>query len=109
MGLSVADEEGVTLTLDRFDPGRDQNGARVPSAVLPGDVLVPCVFTSDSFSEPVIQSQSELLQTFKVSVTSAARVSLNTRKRKALSFRAEECVLHFVLPDENKIKWTKSS
>lgn len=61
-----SDEEGVTLTLDRFDPGRDQNGARVPSAVLPGDVLVPCVFTSDSFSEPVIQSQSELLQTFKV-------------------------------------------
>uniref|UniRef100_A0A8C8E2L7 STIL N-terminal domain-containing protein n=1 Tax=Oryzias sinensis TaxID=183150 RepID=A0A8C8E2L7_9TELE len=39
-----ADEEGITVTLDRFDPGRDQGGGSgpVPSTVLPGDVAVPC-------------------------------------------------------------------
>ncbi|XP_055077032.1 SCL-interrupting locus protein homolog [Periophthalmus magnuspinnatus] len=56
-------EEGVTVTLDRFDPGRDQNGIRVPSASLPGDVCASCLFTSDP-SAPV-QSEAELHQAFK--------------------------------------------
>ncbi|CAJ1059545.1 SCL-interrupting locus protein homolog isoform X2 [Xyrichtys novacula] len=63
-----ADEEGVTLTLDRFDPGRDQAGSsgRVPSALLPGDVLVPCLFSSQNeTSDSVVQSEAELHQTFK--------------------------------------------
>uniref|UniRef100_A0A8C6WUF6 STIL N-terminal domain-containing protein n=1 Tax=Neogobius melanostomus TaxID=47308 RepID=A0A8C6WUF6_9GOBI len=59
-----SDEEGVTLTLDRFDPGRDQNGVRVPTGVLPGDVCAPCVFTSDP-SASVSQSEAELLQAFR--------------------------------------------
>ncbi|XP_055021229.1 LOW QUALITY PROTEIN: SCL-interrupting locus protein homolog [Boleophthalmus pectinirostris] len=65
-----SDEEGVTVTLDRFDPGRDQNGVRVPSAALPGDVCAPCAFTSDP-SAPV-QSEAELHQAFKVLLQSVS-------------------------------------
>ncbi|KAL1777464.1 SCL-interrupting locus protein isoform X1 [Sigmodon hispidus] len=38
------DEEGVTLSVDRFDPGREvpECLARTPTASLPGDVLIPC-------------------------------------------------------------------
>ncbi|XP_036035329.1 SCL-interrupting locus protein isoform X1 [Onychomys torridus] len=38
------DEEGVTLTVDRFDPGREVSECleRTPSASLPGDFLIPC-------------------------------------------------------------------
>ncbi|XP_060890687.1 SCL-interrupting locus protein homolog [Labrus mixtus] len=65
-----ADEEGVTVTLDRFDPGRDQAGAsgRVPSALLPGDAVVPCLFSSQVKTTPdtVVQSEAELHQCFKV-------------------------------------------
>lgn len=62
------DEEGVTVTLDRFDPGRDQAGAsgRVPSALLPGDVLVPCLFSAETESGAVVQSEAELHHCFKV-------------------------------------------
>ncbi|XP_044056266.1 SCL-interrupting locus protein homolog [Siniperca chuatsi] len=63
-----ADEEGVTVTLDRFDPGRDRAGAsgRVPSALLPGDVLVPCLFSKHTeTSDAVVQSEAELHHCFK--------------------------------------------
>lgn len=61
-----ADEEGVTMTLDRFDPGRDQAGTsdRIPSALLPGDVLVPCLFSSQ-MSDSIVQSEAELHHCFK--------------------------------------------
>ncbi|XP_075935158.1 SCL-interrupting locus protein homolog isoform X1 [Anarhichas minor] len=61
-----ADEGGVTVTLDRFDPGRDQTGSsiRVPSPLLPGDVLVPCWFSTQN--ETVVQSEAELHRCFKV-------------------------------------------
>lgn len=63
------------MTLDRFDPGRDQAGApgRVPSALLPGDVLVPCLFSTqtETSSDAVVQSEEELHHCFKVSVTPA--------------------------------------
>nr|XP_034358454.1 SCL-interrupting locus protein isoform X5 [Arvicanthis niloticus] len=38
------DEEGVTLTIDRFDPGREipECLERTPTASLPGDFLIPC-------------------------------------------------------------------
>ncbi|GAA6226271.1 SCL-interrupting locus protein [Lates japonicus] len=64
-----SDEEGVTVTLDRFDPGRDQAGSsgRVPSALLPGDVLVPCLFsTQPDTPDAVVQSEAELHHCFKV-------------------------------------------
>ncbi|MEQ2280728.1 hypothetical protein AMECASPLE_022912 [Ameca splendens] len=68
--LSVnEDEEGITVTLDRFDPGRDQAGTtdRVPSALLPGDVQVPCLFSPQSETTPdcVVQSEAELHHCFK--------------------------------------------
>ncbi|XP_053549483.1 SCL-interrupting locus protein [Bombina bombina] len=38
------DEEGVTITIDRFDPGREKSGVcgKVPTTVLPGDFVVTC-------------------------------------------------------------------
>ncbi|XP_026198830.1 SCL-interrupting locus protein homolog isoform X2 [Anabas testudineus] len=63
-----SDEEGVTITLDRFDLGREQTTGRVPSALLPGDVLVPCLFSSqsESVSDSFVQSEAELHHHFKV-------------------------------------------
>ncbi|XP_061744201.1 SCL-interrupting locus protein homolog isoform X2 [Nerophis ophidion] len=57
-----ADEEGVTVNLDRFDPGRDQPGTtdRVPTVLVPGDVLVPCVISSEKTCDGIIQSEAEL-------------------------------------------------
>ncbi|XP_072367044.1 SCL-interrupting locus protein homolog [Scyliorhinus torazame] len=39
------DEEGVTLTVDRLDPGREVAGRsdKIPTALLPGDFLIPCI------------------------------------------------------------------
>lgn len=65
------------MTLDRFDPGRDQPGSlgRVPCTVLPGDVVVPCLFvTLGDASEAVVQSESELHHCFKVSYCSDTSV-----------------------------------
>ncbi|XP_037326525.2 SCL-interrupting locus protein homolog isoform X1 [Pungitius pungitius] len=64
-----ADGEGVTVTLDRFDPGRQQAGSvsRVPSALLPGDVLVPCCVSTqaETPSDAAIQSEADLHDCFK--------------------------------------------
>ncbi|NXA95642.1 STIL protein, partial [Melanocharis versteri] len=46
LGSLAVDEdgEGVTLTIDRFDPGREVAGGsgKIPTASLPGDFLIPC-------------------------------------------------------------------
>ncbi|NXR80507.1 STIL protein, partial [Pycnonotus jocosus] len=45
IGTLAADEdgEGITLTIDRFDPGREVAGSgKIPTASLPGDFLIPC-------------------------------------------------------------------
>ncbi|XP_077005864.1 LOW QUALITY PROTEIN: SCL-interrupting locus protein [Tamandua tetradactyla] len=51
------DEEGVTLTVDRFDPGREVPECleRIPTAFLPGDFLIPCkVHTQGFYSREII-------------------------------------------------------
>ncbi|NXH43155.1 STIL protein, partial [Dicaeum eximium] len=46
LGSLAVDEdgEGITLTIDRFDPGREVavGSGKIPTASLPGDFLVPC-------------------------------------------------------------------
>ncbi|NWR99212.1 STIL protein, partial [Motacilla alba] len=46
LGTLTVDEdgEGITLTVDRFDPGREVAGGsgKIPTASLPGDFLIPC-------------------------------------------------------------------
>lgn len=73
----AVDEEGVTVTLDRFDPGRDQpsSSGRVPCAMLPGDVLVPCLYLAHGDTSDAVQSESDLHQCFKVSFTCSSYVS----------------------------------
>ncbi|KAM9848823.1 SCL-interrupting locus protein homolog [Aulostomus maculatus] len=65
-----ADEEGLTVVLDRFDPGHDHTGAscRVPSTLLPGDTLVPCLFSTKAETSPdtLVQSEADLQHCFKV-------------------------------------------
>lgn len=68
------------MTLDRFDPGRDQPGSsgRVPCTVLPGDVLVPCLFLTHSDTcDAVVHSEPELHHCFKVSHTFCSHVSVS--------------------------------
>lgn len=68
------------MTLDRFDPGRDQPGpsGRAPCTMLPGDVLVPCLYvTHTDTSDAVVQSESELHHCFKVSYTFCSGISIS--------------------------------
>nr|XP_027793194.1 SCL-interrupting locus protein isoform X2 [Marmota flaviventris] len=63
------DEEGVTLTVDRFDPGREVPECleRTPTASLPGDFVIPCkVHTQGCCSrEMIVHDVDDFSSTFK--------------------------------------------
>ncbi|XP_058159601.1 SCL-interrupting locus protein [Dasypus novemcinctus] len=63
------DEEGVTLTVDRFDPGREVPECleRIPTAFLPGDFSIPCkVHTQGLCSrEMIIHNADDFNSAFK--------------------------------------------
>lgn len=68
-----ADEEGVTLTVDRFDPGRavPECLERAPTASLPGDFLIPCkVHTQGLCSrDMIVHNEDDFSLTLKVKFT----------------------------------------
>lgn len=75
MSCRRSDEEGVTVTLDRFDPGRRPPGAagKVPSTQVPGDIVVPVLLVAQREAEPdaAVQSAADLRTSFEVRVTRA--------------------------------------
>ncbi|NXS91104.1 STIL protein, partial [Jacana jacana] len=63
LGSLSVDEagEGVTLTIDRFDPGREVAGGsgKIPTASLPGDFLIPCTINAWGPSDNIIVHSAE--------------------------------------------------
>ncbi|XP_054995485.1 SCL-interrupting locus protein [Sorex araneus] len=63
------DEEGVTLTVDRFDPGREVPDCleRKPTASLPGDFVIPCKVQIQGLSsrETIVHNADDFSSTFK--------------------------------------------
>ncbi|XP_010983018.3 SCL-interrupting locus protein isoform X1 [Camelus dromedarius] len=56
------DEESVTLTVDRFDPGREVPECleRTPTATLPGDFVIPCkIHTRGPCSREIIAHNAD--------------------------------------------------
>ncbi|XP_056388461.1 SCL-interrupting locus protein [Hyla sarda] len=62
------DEEGLTLAMDRFDPGREKAGnlGKVPSALLPGDFAVPCTLCpKETTGDVVLHTPEDFTASFK--------------------------------------------
>ncbi|XP_051480810.1 SCL-interrupting locus protein [Apus apus] len=71
LGTLTVDEggEGVTLTIDRFDPGREVAGGsgKIPTASLPGDFLIPCTVNAwgPSSDHVLVHSAEDIGVAFK--------------------------------------------
>ncbi|XP_009877392.1 PREDICTED: SCL-interrupting locus protein [Apaloderma vittatum] len=71
LGTLAVDEdgEGVTLTIDRFDPGRGVAGGsgKIPTASLPGDFLIPCTVNAwgPSSDNIIVHSAEDVGLAFK--------------------------------------------
>ncbi|XP_074953778.1 SCL-interrupting locus protein [Phalacrocorax aristotelis] len=63
------DGEGITLTIDRFDPGREVAGGsgKIPTAPLPGDFLIPCTVNAwgPSSDNAIVHSAEDISLAFK--------------------------------------------
>ncbi|XP_074858672.1 SCL-interrupting locus protein [Carettochelys insculpta] len=63
------DDECVSLTIDRFDPGREVTDGlgKVPTAPLPGDFLIPCTINAwaSSSGDVVVHNSEDLSSAFK--------------------------------------------
>ncbi|XP_066481167.1 SCL-interrupting locus protein [Tiliqua scincoides] len=72
IGTLVVDEDGkgISLTIDRFDPGREVIGGlgKVPSAPLPGDFLIPCTINAwgSSSDDVIVHNSEDFSLTFKI-------------------------------------------
>uniref|UniRef100_A0A8C3K5V9 STIL centriolar assembly protein n=1 Tax=Calidris pygmaea TaxID=425635 RepID=A0A8C3K5V9_9CHAR len=71
LGTLAVDEagEGITLTIDRFDPGREVAGGsgKIPTASLPGDFLIPCTINAwgPSSDNIIVHSAEDISLAFK--------------------------------------------
>ncbi|XP_029888630.1 SCL-interrupting locus protein isoform X1 [Aquila chrysaetos chrysaetos] len=71
LGTLAVDEdgEGITLTIDRFDPGREVAGGsgKIPTASLPGDFLIPCTVNAWGLSSDsiIVHSAEDISLAFK--------------------------------------------
>ncbi|XP_064626016.1 SCL-interrupting locus protein homolog [Lineus longissimus] len=63
--LSEIDGEGVKLLLDRFDPGRDNAGFS-PSAMVPGDISIPCIMQKKDANSTSQASVSDYITVLKM-------------------------------------------
>nr|XP_039261303.1 SCL-interrupting locus protein homolog isoform X2 [Styela clava] len=64
------DERGIVINLDRFDPGTIRSdGNKAPSTPLPGDVVIPMIFTQQfpqSLDSTSVFSVNDYRNTFKL-------------------------------------------
>ncbi|NXN22053.1 STIL protein, partial [Nycticryphes semicollaris] len=71
LGSLSVDEagEGIMLTIDRFDPGREVAGGsgKIPTASLPGDFLIPCTINAwgPSSDNIIVHSAEDISLAFK--------------------------------------------
>ncbi|XP_006824317.1 SCL-interrupting locus protein homolog [Saccoglossus kowalevskii] len=89
--VNIDSGDGITVTVDRFDPGRDLPGrpCRVPTAQLPGDHLIPLGVTITP-QENQSPSTEQFIASFKLlhhQCTSKDSIDVN----RLLSLRAQCC------------------
>ncbi|XP_030350705.1 SCL-interrupting locus protein isoform X2 [Strigops habroptila] len=71
LGTLAVDEdgEGITVTIDRFDPGREVAGGsgKIPTASLPGDFLIPCTVNAwgPSSDNTIVHSAEDISLAFQ--------------------------------------------